>query len=84
MGGPSQQKHTKEEMGDNSSCLPSRSLAVKETMKEREEQLLGIHYEHQHTLPPPLSDPSNNHRTATPRPTTSGVEAWIDTWHVAV
>ena len=51
---------------------------------ENEVQSLGIQYEHQHMLPSPPRDPSNNLKTMMLRSTTPGVEAWISTGHIAV
>ena len=51
---------------------------------ERNEQSLGIQYEHQHTLSSPSSNPSNNLKSAMPQLTTFGVEAQIGTGHIAV
>ena len=42
---------------------------------EREEQSLGIQYEHQHTFSSPPSNPSNNLKFVMLWPTTFGVKA---------
>ena len=51
---------------------------------DRKEQSLRIQYEHQHTPSSPPRYPSNNLKSAIPWRTTSQVEAWIGTGHIAV